>query len=316
MITVVATLFVTKGDSRPATPNASTSPSSSLIASEFASANDRGPANIITEDPTCAAWGPINDTLSAEQHKGWDTRNPAISSSDWSLEQRTQYEKVARNMRSAADQTVALMKRTPHRVMRELYAQTIAYWRAYSESVDTYRPEDDHLALTANSLSGSIVWICAAIDFGASAARTPLVASGAPPQHFEATGDASSPTRFISGSPPFCADWRQMTDDFSADIRDWVERTDPNIASPQWSPEQRDLYTQVRSVMEENADQMQQLGLQSDDPVVSDFAALSAQYRRGFVQAIPTYSPQDTYLANTASDLQAAVDQACQAGTV
>src|SRR5690349_16826449 len=72
VFTVVATLFVTKGDSRPLTRETSTPTSSSVIAADFASANDRGPANIITEDPTCAAWGPINDTLVAEQRKGWD----------------------------------------------------------------------------------------------------------------------------------------------------------------------------------------------------------------------------------------------------
>ncbi len=41
-------------------------------------------------------------------------------------------------MRNAADQTVALAKLTPHRVMRELYQQFIAYARAYSDAIATY----------------------------------------------------------------------------------------------------------------------------------------------------------------------------------
>ena len=48
-------------------------------------------------------------------------------------------------MRSAADQTVDLVKLTPHRVMRELYEQFIAYARAFADSVPTYTADDDSL---------------------------------------------------------------------------------------------------------------------------------------------------------------------------
>ena len=41
-------------------------------------------------------------------------------------------------MRNAADQTVNLVKMTPHRVMRELYEQFIAYARAFADAVPTY----------------------------------------------------------------------------------------------------------------------------------------------------------------------------------
>ncbi len=56
-------------------------------------------------------------------------------------------------MRSAADQMVALAKLTPHRVMRELYEQFIAYSRAYADRIPTYTPPDDNLALVAVSCS-------------------------------------------------------------------------------------------------------------------------------------------------------------------
>jgi len=42
---------------------------------------------------------------------------------------------------------VALAKRTPHRVMRELYEQFIAYSRAYADRIPTYTPPDDNFAL-------------------------------------------------------------------------------------------------------------------------------------------------------------------------
>ena len=105
----------------------------------LASADDKGPANIITEDPSCAAWAPINQTFVDVQRKGWDERDPSIPATEWTPEQRAHYEEVGRAARNAADQTVQLAKLTPHRVMRELYEQFIAYTRAYSDAIPNYK---------------------------------------------------------------------------------------------------------------------------------------------------------------------------------
>ena len=48
----------------------------------------------------------------------------------WTPKQRAQFMAAGQSMRSAAAQTVGLVKLTPHRVMRELYQQFIAYARA------------------------------------------------------------------------------------------------------------------------------------------------------------------------------------------
>ena len=45
------------------------------------------------------------------------------------------YETVGKAMDNAADQTVSLVKATPHRVMRELYEQFIAYARAFDQAI-------------------------------------------------------------------------------------------------------------------------------------------------------------------------------------
>ena len=52
---------------------------------------------------------------------------------------------------AAARQTVPLVRLTPHRVMRELYEQFIAYARAYADSLPTYTEADNHLASIAVS---------------------------------------------------------------------------------------------------------------------------------------------------------------------
>ena len=42
----------------------------------LASANDKGPVNIITEDPSCAAWGPINQTFADITEEGLGQPRP------------------------------------------------------------------------------------------------------------------------------------------------------------------------------------------------------------------------------------------------
>ena len=47
-------------------------------------------------------------------------------------------------MREPPTRPCQLAKLTPHRVMRELYEQFIAYARAYSDAVPTYTKPDNH----------------------------------------------------------------------------------------------------------------------------------------------------------------------------
>ncbi len=61
-----------------------------------------------------------------------------------------------------------LAKVTPHRVMREFYEQFIAYARAYSDSVPTYEPQDDHLARVFTSSASAIANVCKAITYGSA----------------------------------------------------------------------------------------------------------------------------------------------------
>ena len=96
--------------------------------SDFASANDKGPVGIITEDPTCDAWGRVAGEYSAQTKAvNWGGRDQSVPASAWSSEQRTMYETVGRAMTNAGNQAVNLAMLTTHRVMRELYEQFIAY---------------------------------------------------------------------------------------------------------------------------------------------------------------------------------------------
>ena len=75
-VTAAITISVTGDDGGNGAP---TSPT----ASEIASANDTGPATIITEDPSCAAWTPMSSTLAEVEKNGWDKRDPSIPAANW-----------------------------------------------------------------------------------------------------------------------------------------------------------------------------------------------------------------------------------------
>lgn len=314
VVTVVATLLVTRGNSGSTTPTASGPASTSASASDVASANDRGPVGIITEDPTCAAWEPISQTLGdRERRDGWDKRDPAVPASAWGTDLREQYEAVGSAMRLAADQTAPLAQRTPHRLMRLLYEQTIAYWRLFASELPSYTEADDHLVAVAHGLAGTLNWVCAAITYGSAAARSPLTDGGVPPLTFPAVQDSANPERFLASPSPTCPKWEAMVTQYKAATLEWINGVDPNVPAAQWSAEQQQLFTSVTTVLGSNAGEVQNLGVESGNPTWRDFAALAAQYRQAYLQAIPSYVPADNYLDSTASELIVAIDQACRA---
>jgi hypothetical protein len=310
-VTVAVTLSVAGGGSGENPPT--TSPTSGNGSNpDVASANDKGPATIITEDPTCAPVRPILETGANQQRNGWDTRDPSIPASAWTPAVRAQYEAVGQSMRSSADQMVPLVKLTPHRVMRELYEQFIAYSRAYADRIPTYTAADDNLALVANTANDAIGYMCAAISYESAPARGPVLPPAEAPSQVAPLGNPAEPQLFLTEPSPVCADWVAASNEFSNDTVAWLA-TNPDIPASQWTPDQRAINDAVAPVMSAFADKLQTLGERSGNPILQDFATLSAQYRRAYVQALPSYTPADKYLANAALKLGGVVRAACQA---
>ncbi len=97
-----------------------------------------------------------------------------------------------------------------------------------------------------------------------------------------------------------------------SDTADW--RSIPSdIPASQWTPEQRAINDAVAPVMDAFADKLQALGERSGNLTLQDFAVLSAQYRRAYVQSLPSYTAADNYLANAALELSGVVEAACMA---
>lgn len=310
MLTVAVTLLFTRADS--STTSEPSPPSTSTAASDLASADDSGPVAIITSDPTCASWSPIGDAVAAEASKGWSQRDASVPAEAWTPSQRAQYESMARAMTNAAMQTVPLARLTPHRVMRELYEQSIAYWREYASSIRS-NEVNDVLGRIATGASNSLTWICSAIESGAASARAPLVPPSPAPLDIPRAEDPEHSSPYATTPPTVCDEWISEVDSFNAETTDW-QQSDANIPASQWSADQQAIFVRVSPIMSTNAARLQDIGLRSDNTVFDDFAALAAQYRRGFVQSIPTYTPRDSYLARAAGQLVATNYEACRAG--
>jgi hypothetical protein len=277
-----------------------------------ASAKDTGRISVITEDPSCSAWTSINNELANGGQGLWNDRDPTVPASAWNPRQRAQFVAAGQSMRSAAAQAAGLVKLTPHRVMRELYQQFIAYARAYSERIPKYTPADNNLAGAANSASSALGSICAAISDGSAAARGPLVPPSPPPSDIAPVGNVANPQPLLTSDNSACPDWQSAVDQFGKQTSAW-QRLDPNIPSIYWNKEQRAINYAVGPVMNSYAGKLEQLGRQSDNAIWQDLANLSAQYRRAFVTALPTYTPTDNHLANAANFTSLIVLGACSA---
>jgi len=308
-LTVVITVLVVgkdSGNSPNPTPTNGTG-------SDFASANDKGPVGIITDEPTCSAWNRIADEFeAAEARSQWRSRDSSVPVAAWTPDQRSMYESVGKAMDNAANQAVNLVKATPHRVVRELYGQFIAYARAFNQSVSQYKPEDNYLAGVVDGAGSALVNICAAITYESAAAISPLIPEASSPSNVAALGDFANPKRFVTVKDPACSDWVSTYDKFDVDTAPW-RAMDPNIPATQLTPDQKATVDEAAPIMTAFADKAAEVGKRSNNPPFEDIAVLSAQYRRAIVKALPTYTPADNYLSEASTALAQTLTTACLA---
>ncbi|WP_234880081.1 hypothetical protein [Mycolicibacterium litorale] len=308
-LAVTVTILVTRDGSDGNSPT----PPGDGQASEFASANDTGPVNIITEDPTCDAWGKVaREYVDETKAVGWDKRDPLLPSTAWTPDQRAMYEAVGEAMSRAAGQTVKLAKNTPHRAMRELYQQFVAYSNQFVATIPDYRSEDRQLAFTTDAIVTATANICSSIDYESAPAIAPLVVTPSTPTTIAPLGDPADPAIFIEQDNPACQKWSDMVNRFGDETADWVA-IDPAIPAAEWTPEQRDINEKAARAMVANADEVEKLGRESGNPTLEDIATLGAQYRRGFAEAIPDYNANDNFLAQAATYLVRIIDSGCKA---
>jgi len=214
-------------------------------------------------------------------------------------------------MRRAADQFVPLARQTPHRVVRELYEQLIAYMRDYVAAVPTYAPDDNSLADAAINAGNALIGLCSAITYGSA----PLVTGVDPvsePTAPRPTGDPSNPDRFITNADATCQDWVDRQGKFGSDTADWM-RYDSTTPGSQWSPEERAANEAVFPIFSAYADAMEKAGRASGNPILEDFAVAGAVYLRAFVATGTNYVPSDGWISDAAFRFASLITSACQA---
>ncbi|MCV7206110.1 hypothetical protein H7J71_29315 [Mycolicibacterium peregrinum] len=279
--------------------------------SEFASANDTGPINIITEEPTCDAWNNIaREYTDTTKSINWDDRDISVPATAWTSEQRAVYETMKKALTQASGQTVPLAKATPNRTVRTLYEQFIAYSQAFVERIPKYVAEDDDSMSVINAAAASMTNICGAITSRAAQAAAPLVPDVSEPTNTART-DGGAPSKLQMEPNSVCGDWETLTAKFDSDSEQW-NPIDKAISAKDWTPEQRSINEAFVPVLSENADEVERLGRKSGSSRFEDLAVLEAQYRRAFAIALPNYAPRDVYLALSAVNLNRLIVWSCR----
>lgn len=308
-LAVVVTVLVV----RPDAENGSKDEKTGGPASGFASENDEGPVSIITDDPTCDGWARITREYNAESTAvRWAERDASIPANAWTPEQRDMYNTMAKAMTTAADHTEALIKQTPHRAMRELYQQFSAYVHVFVPLIPAYVPENNRFVPVINALANSATDICTAIEFRSASTFAGRIPSVDPPSRLASTSGADASDLFLGDGNPVCADLASAVVAFDEQTRAW-QALDPKLPAAEWSPDHRAVMDDVAPVMSANADNLERLGRASDNAIVEDFTVLAAQYQRGYVEAIPTYSSADNVLWQVVASLVKAVNSGCKA---
>jgi hypothetical protein len=196
--------------------------------------------------------------------------------------------------------------------MRELYQQFNAYLHAFVEKIPSYVAVDNNLVVVTDALGNGLNNICGGISYGSAAPLAPLVLEPAPPSKVAPPGDPTAPTRFLTSENSVCSDWASTVSKFGDDTTAWLA-IDSKIPATEWTPDQKAVNDAVIPVMSANADELERLGRQSDNPILEDIAVLAAQYRRAYATALPTYTSPDGFLAQAASFMVKVIDWACKA---
>lgn len=278
----------------------------------IASADDVGPVSIITSDVTCQGFDDIQNVLGAAQSHGWNDRDASVPGSAWTPDQRKQYEAVGKAITDTVDAAVTLAKKTPRRVMRELYETYVAYGRAYADSLAQYQPVDDFLAHTSMAAFQSISQICTSADSGGAQARASSVSAADPPTDAPAVGDPASPDRFLPQAGPTCGRWVPAAAALQTATQTWAA-SNHDIPASNWTPDERATQTAMGPLLTNAANTVEAAGRGSGYGEFEDFATLAALYYRAYALAIANYTPHDYNLALAGLQLDLLIASACRA---
>jgi serine/threonine protein kinase len=312
-IAVAVALTTTHAD------HAKAPPPSRASAPPRASSKDTGPVGIILVDPSCTEGKKIGQTLVAYSPlKKWHADSPDsplnLPASSWTPEQREAMQRAATMMRDLADKAVSLAPTTPHRVMRELYEQAIAYARAWADSQNNYFPKlDVNLWNAADDAMSALFWACEGVSNSSIAARSVLVTAPPAPRQVAQPQDPANPQRFVHTTDrAVCGELVAVNQKYDTNpvVQDF-QKLDHQIPANQWTPQQKAVSDAVAPVLGNLADDLERTGARGDNPVIGDFATFAAQYLRALAKALPTYGALDSSLGWVSGYTRHLIGEAC-----
>lgn len=278
------------------------------------SAHDTAPVTVVIDEPTCGSWGSIAMPLSATgQESGFRDRDVSIPETDWTPQLRKQYDTERTAIDNAADRVDVLAKQTPHRVVREIYDQLIAYWRAYTGRIAHYSARDDQLLRVTYALGDTIFALCDAIRYGAAALRGPFADTPSPPTRaLQPSANAVRRQRFLMERSNTCANFRSAFSDFNKATSAWHHDHDPDTPATKWNAQQKTLSDATGRTLNDFDNQITHLGRGSGNPSLEDFAVLAAVYGQSYVRALPTFRPSDEHLFDVTAFATSVIASACK----
>ncbi len=287
--------------------------------SDVASANDTGPVTVVAADPACTPfYPPYNIVADVEKKVGWDTYDKSIPASSWTPEVRTGYQEVGDAMKTAVEQTIPLIKLTPHRVMRELFEQYVAYTRLFIDTIPTYTPpKDKFLLMTSTTIASTLIDICNSVGYGAAAARGPVVPALDAPKTPAPAGDPNKPEQYMTTADSICGAWNTAVATMQNDPAwaPWLA-VPSGIEAKDWTPQIKAQNEAIRPVLTRANDTMADLARQTTNPIVNDFAALAVVYGRAYTQGLMSYTTADGYLFSASRHASGVLTAACGAAGV
>jgi hypothetical protein len=120
------------------------------------------------------------------------------------------------------------------------------------------------------------------------------------------------PQRFITAPSETCAQVMSSLDRTVTKLDAWY-KVNAVIPAAQRSSAENVLWNMAARVLSEVADDWDQLGRSSQNPIIEDFLAMGSQYYRAFVAAIPSYVSADNQLYQVGRFVGTAVKSACLA---
>lgn len=305
---VVITVVKSEGSSTGDSETVSAAPS------DVASAGDKEPVSIVIEDASCDAQIPIfKNFYEGIKASGYDDMDRTVPASLWSPEERRSASEAKRVTAATIAQMGPLVKLTTHRVMRELYEQTMAYWQAWIDKVPTYVGSDDAYWAAGNSGERAIIKMCEALRYKPAQARSFLADPPIPPKSFSEVTSAT-PQPFLAGGADQCGEYTATMAGYYDDpvIDQWL-KIDYKIVASGWDSNQRQLTEKAGDILIKLAHKLSNLGSDSGNPVMADFTAMGAQYLTAYAHALPSYTPNDNYLLNAGLALVRLVNFGCKA---